>query len=99
LSKIEINAADYESMGFACDPNYYNPSNPYDAKKGPFSTYRRCLYGRDTFEYVIEFGREFLATYKKEKKVLMLDFIDLREGTGEVIKYLDSPLAAFLREV
>ena len=34
-----------------------------------------------------------MKTYKGEKKVLMLDFIDFHEGTAEVINYLDKPLA------
>lgn len=47
----------------------------------------------------MDFGRKFLNTYNSEKKVVMLDFIDMHEGTGEVINYLDKPLANFLNEI
>ena len=40
-----------------------------------------------------------MKTYKGEKKVLMLDFIDFHEGTAEVINYLDKPLAQFLDQI
>lgn len=40
-----------------------------------------------------------MNTYSKEKKILMLTFMDMHEGTGEVINYLDKPMAKFLREI
>ncbi len=93
------NHADHESIGFACDPNYHDPENSFSPYMGPFSILRRCLYGKDTYEYVFEFGRNFLSKYRNEQKVLMLDFIDMHEGTAEVINYLDAPMAKFLREI
>lgn len=93
------NHADHESIAFACDPNYHDPENSFSPYMGPFSILRRCLYGKDTYEYVFEFGRNFLSKYKNEQKVLMLDFIDMHEGTAEVINYLDKPMSKFLREI
>jgi hypothetical protein len=40
-----------------------------------------------------------MGAYPTERKVMMLDFIDFHEGTGEVINYLDGPLSSFLREL
>lgn len=99
MKYVENNNADHESIAFACDPNYHDPENSFSPYMGPFSILRRCLYGKDTFEYVFDFGRNFINTYKKEKKVVWLDFIDFHEGTGEVINYLDKPLSEFLREI
>eukprot|EP00347_Sterkiella_histriomuscorum_P004377 403360691 len=99
MKYVENNSADHESMSAACDPNYHNPENSFGPFQGPFSIVRRCLYGKDTFEHVMEFGRQFQKTYKNEKKVIWLDFIDFHEGTGEVVNYLDGPLSKFLKEV
>jgi len=38
-----------------------------------------------------------MKTYKTEKKVLFLNFIDYHEGSGTTIKYIDGPIAEFLR--
>ena len=58
--------------------------------------YRRCLYGKDTFEYSLDFGTNFINAYKDKPKVLNLELIDMHEPTGEVVKFMDSKLEAFL---
>ena len=75
-----------------CDANYYNRDNPYPLLQGGFAAISRCLYGKDTFEYVLEYGKKFWETYKDNKKFLRLGFIDAHERTQEVVKYLDEPL-------
>ena len=87
---------DHENIAMMCDPNYYNPENRFTPYMGPYSIRRRCLYGRDTFEYVLEYGEKFWETYINEHKFLRLSFQDAHEGTLEVIKYLDIKLAEFL---
>lgn len=57
MKYVVNNNADHESMAAACDPNYHNPENSFGPFQGPFSIIRRCLYGKDTFEHVMEFGR------------------------------------------
>ena len=79
-----------------CDPNYYNPENRFTPYMGPYSIRRRCLYGKDTFEYVLEYGEKFWETYINDHKFLRLSFQDAHEGTLEVVKYLDVKLAKFL---
>ena len=66
---------------------------------GAHSIQRRCYYGKDTFEYVLEYGRQFWKTYENEKKFLSMEFIDAHEGTGEVVKYLDAALVQMLSEI
>ena len=87
---------DHENIAIMCDPNYYNPQNRFTPYLGPYSIRRRCLYGRDTFEYVLEYGEKFWEAYINEHKFLRLSFQDAHEGTLEVVKYLDIKLAEFL---
>ena len=88
---------DHENFAMFCDPNYNPPNNRVSLFKGLFSMMRRCLYGKDTFEWVFEFGYKFLENYKNERKFLRLGFIDGHEGTMEAIKYLDKHLFKFLQ--
>ena len=92
LNDVEFSDFDHENVAMFCDPNYYDRTNPYPIFSGPFSIIRKCLYQKDTYEYVIEYGKQFWENYKENKKFLRLSFIDAHEGTGEVIKYLDKPI-------
>ena len=96
LNKVEFSDFDHENVAMFCDANYYNRDNPYPLLQGGFSVLRRCLYGKDSFQYVLEYGQKFWGTYKDNKKFLRLGFIDAHERTQEVIKYLDEPLFNFL---
>ena len=88
---------DYQIFHLFCDPNYMDPKIYYSNLKGPYSIIRKCLYGKDTFEYQFEFGRKFLEKYKNYKrKFLRLAFSDAHESSGESIKYLDKPLSDFI---
>ena len=96
LNNVEFSDFDHENVAMFCDPNYYDRTNPYPIFSGPFSIIRRCLYQKDTYEYVLEYGKQFWENYKDNKKFLRLSFIDAHEGTGEVVKYLDKPIYDFL---
>ena len=96
LNNVEFSDFDHENVAMFCDPNYYDRTNPYPVFSGPFSVIRRCLYQKDTYEYVLEYGKQFWENYKDNKKFLRLSFIDAHEGTGEVVKYLDKPIYDFL---
>ena len=87
---------DHENVAMFCDPNYHNRYKPYPTWKGPYSFFRRCLYGKDSFEYAIEYAEKFWEAYLNEPKFFRLGFIDAHEGTLEVIKYVDAPLAEML---
>jgi hypothetical protein len=90
---------DHESMTFSCDPNYQNPENSYSMMQGPYSIRRRCLYGLDAHDYILEYGEKFWDSYPTENKLLHLEFIDAHEGTAEVVKYLDSKLENFFKSL
>jgi len=87
---------DHENIAMMCDPNFYNLENPFTPYLGPYSIRRRCLYGRDTFDYVLDYGEKFWDAYKNERKFLRVAFQDAHEGTGEVVRYLDERLEIFL---
>ena len=99
LNNVEFSDFDHENVAMFCDANYYNRDNPYPLLQGGFAAIRRCLYGKDTFEYVLEYGKKFWETYKDNKKFLRLGFIDAHERTQEVVKYLDEPLYLFLNDL
>ena len=99
LNKVEFSDFDHENVAMFCDANYYNRDYPYPLLQGGFSAIRRCLYGRDTYEYVLEYGQKFWEAYKDNKKFLRLAFIDAHERTQEVVKYLDEPLYLFLNNL
>lgn len=44
------------------------------------------------------YTREFWNTYEDERKIFFVNFLDMHEGTHEVINYLDGPLSKFIRE-
>ena len=93
---VKFESFDHENFAMFCDPNYNPPNNRVSLFKGLFSMLRRCLYGKDTFDWVFEFGYKFLEKYKNERKFLRLGFIDGHEGTMEAVKYLDNSLFNFL---
>ena len=92
----EFESFDHENYALFCDPNYCVPNNPFGFFQGMYAVYRRCLYNKDTSEYVFDYGLKFWKAYKDQRKFARLSFIDAHEGTLEVIKYLDEYLYNFL---
>ena len=87
---------DHENYALFCDPNTFEPNNYFGPFKGPYSFRKRCLYGKDTFEYIFDYGKKFLNAYKDQRKFIRMGFIDAHEGSMEVVKYLDNHLYEFL---
>ena len=90
---------DHENIGMFCDPNYSSEDSPYPIFSGPYGILRKCLYGKDTFKYLIEYGKKFWETYPDNRKFLRIMFQDGHEFTGQVVKYLDDYLYNFLDEL
>ena len=97
-SSLKYENYDYENYALFCDPNYFFPVNYFSPLHGPYSSFKKCLYGKETFEYVFQYGKQFWDVYQEEKKFLRLSFIDAHEGTLELAKYLDIPLFNFLND-
>ena len=82
-----------------CDPNYYRPQAPTLLKKGYSSIIRRCLYGHDSYEYVLNYTKLFLKTYEGNRRFSRMVIMDSHEATGEVISMFDEPFTNFLNEL
>ena len=91
FSKIEIEEYDHENIAMFCDPLFMKELDTPSIKK--------CLYGKNSFEYVLEYGYQFWTKYPENKKFLRLSFLEGKEKTGEVIKYLDYYLYQFLDDL
>ena len=98
FQKTKIEEYDHENIAMFCDPFYFDDSKGTNRKnvKGINSSIKSCLYGKNSFEYVLEYGYQFWNKYNNNKKFLRLGFFDGNEKTGEVIKYLDNYLNQFL---
>ena len=87
---------DHENFALFCDPNFNPPNNKNQFEIGIYSKIRKCLYNKDTFDYVFEYGKKFLEAYKEQRKFLRLGFIDSHETSLELIKYMDNSLSDFI---
>ena len=99
INNYQFYKSDYENFAIFCDPHYFNPKNPYSGYMGINSKNRRCLYEKDSFEYLIEFTSKFLELYKNERKFFRIISNDGHEGNLETIKYIDEPLHDFLKNL
>lgn len=75
LYAFETTRYDHESQSFACDPNFQDPSNIYSFVQGPYSSGKRCLYGKTIVEYVSEYTYSFFRTYKDQPKFFSMHFL------------------------
>ena len=98
-TNIEFSHFDHENVAMFCDPNYEDKNHKWSIVSGKSSIFRRCFYGRDSFEYVFEYILQFLEIYRKERKFFRITFGDGHEGTNEVIKYIDNTFSLFLKKV
>ena len=100
FKNTKIDEYDHENVAMFCDPFYFDDSNEENSDtknvKGITSAIKRCLYGKNSFEYVLDYGYQFWTKYQDSKKFLRLSFFEGNEKTGEVIKYLDYYLYKFL---
>ena len=96
-TNMHYEASDHENFALFCDINYSTLSSRFGQFHGQYSLLRRCLYGRDTFEYVYDYADLFWDAYPNERKFARISFIDAHEGTLEVIKYMDNYLEKFLK--
>lgn len=88
---------DHEMNPFYCDPNFSDPNQPYQVFKGAYSIIRKCMYGKDSGEFQVEYAKQFFTTYKDERKFFRMMFSDAHEGSMEVVKYLDDYIVDYLQ--
>ena len=85
---------DHEFSAPNCDPNVYNFG--YGLFSGENGILRKCLYGKESIEYVFEYGKKFWNSYKDNKKFLRIVNTYGHEYSGEKSKYADEALYNFL---
>ncbi|KAJ2797586.1 hypothetical protein H4R20_005130, partial [Coemansia guatemalensis] len=101
---------DYELIAPFCQPEFYpDVGNAFGNFKGPYSIIARCLFGRYVhdwaFDYLYKLRRELrphkneATSVKNRPYMITATFFEGHEGTGEVIRTLDSALAAFLEDM
>ena len=98
LFQYNLEEYDHENIAMFCEPNFSSQDAPYALFWGPFSVLRKCLFGMDSFNYLLEFGKQFWNLYQDNRKFLRLSFQDAHEPTGQTIKYLDEYLYNFLND-
>jgi len=99
LMWVEPYPFDHEGNAFACDPQYTDFTDADSRFQGPYSEFKRCLYGKQVHQYTIEYSDQFWRTYKNEKKMLYMDFIINHESTANVGKLLDKDLSEYLNKL
>ena len=87
---------DHENVPMFCDTNLIDPDIYWAYEQGENAIFRKCLYGKDSHSYMIEYMKQFLEAYKDQRKYMRMCFEDSHEGTMNVVKYLDEPLNNFL---
>ena len=93
---LDYDFYDHENIAMFCDKNYLDKSTSWT--KGPSSQLKRCLYGKNAYEYAMEYTKQFWRAYKDNKKFFRIHINDGQEGSNEVISYLNDPLYNFIRE-
>lgn len=98
IAEIHYSNYDHELNGFFCDPNNESSNNTVSNFHGSNSMTPRCLYGKHTGEYSMEYALQFFQTYKDNAKLFHLGLMDNHEMTSEGISLLDSYILRFLEE-
>ncbi len=92
---IEYYGFDHENIAMFCDPNYGEPGYSYTS--GINSVLKRCLYGKESYKYAMEYFELFWNAYKDNKKFFRLVIEEGHEFSLQLIKHLDDDLFNFLQ--
>ena len=85
---------DHEFAASNCDPNIYTFG--YSFSGGENGIFRKCQYGKESFEYALEYAKKFWKSYKDNKKFVRIVNTYGHEYSGEKSKYTDKSLREFL---
>lgn len=97
LKKYTYIEFDHEYAAVNCDSNVYKPG--YGLVNGDNSIFRKCLYGKESFDYALKYGKKFWSTYKNNKRFLRITCTYSHEYSYEKAKYTDNSLYNFLKEL
>ena len=88
---------DHEYAAPSCDPTMYTYG--YSFTSGENGIFRKCQYGKESFEHALEYTKKFWISYKDNKKFVRLVNTYAHEYSGEKSKYTDEPLRDFLLDL
>ena len=88
---------DHEYVSPSCDPNIYESG--YGLFYSENGVIKKCLYGKENFEYGLEYAKQFWKKYKNNKRFLRIVNTYAHEYSGEKSKYTDKSLYNFLKEL
>ena len=88
---------DHEYAAPNCDPNIYTFG--YSFSGGENGIFRKCQYGKESFNHALEYAKNFWITYKDNKKFMRIVNTYAHEYSGEKSKYTDEPLRDFLLDL
>ena len=88
---------DHEYASPSCDPNVF--SLGFGFFSGENGIKRKCLYGKESFEYALEYGIQFWKAYKNNRKFLRIVNTYGHEYSAEKAKYSDEALYYFLNNL
>ena len=88
---------DHEYASPNCDPNVYKFG--YGLFDGENGIIRKCLYGKESIEFSLEYGIKFWKAYKNNKKFLRIVNNYGHEYSGEKAKYSDEAMYNFLKHL
>lgn len=88
---------DHEYVAPSCDPNIYQPG--WGLFYSDNGILKKCLYGKENFEYAMEYARQFWKVYNKNKRFLRIVNSYAHEYSGNKSKYTDKILYYFLKEL
>lgn len=89
---------DHENFSLMCDPNF-TPGvkvGEYPIDNGVYLPYIRCLYGKHSYQYVLDYASQSMRAYKEFNQFQLVYFSDAHESTNETGKYMDKALHQFL---
>lgn len=78
-----------------CHPEFHPFEKTFGNFAGPFSILRRCINGIHVHNYIFNYIHEIWENYKGYGKIIHVSFQEGHEGTGEVLKTLDSSMSNF----
>ena len=89
---VEESKWDHEFIGPTCDEEIFDSTDPYGPLIGPYSSVRRCLFGKDISSHMLNYSEKFHKSYKDNKTISSVELSDNHELTREVPRYIKKRL-------
>ena len=88
---------DHEYSAPNCYPNVYHYG--FGLFGGENGILRKCLYGKESYEYSLEYAKKFWVSYEHNQKFLRIVNTYGHDYSGEKAKYSDDSLSKFLEDL